>query len=75
MKAGTRLVLGEVTTRHFRFTVLCSSEAEVRAAFKKAWAIHSRQTGADPDYLTTDTIEITVLPIGVVLRDGSPLKK
>lgn len=62
-------------TRHYDFTAVGATPEEARAALLKGWAEHARITGADPDYLLQDAINIVTGPLGQVWRDYSPFPR
>lgn len=69
------MILATFSTGSFEFAVLGHSEGECRSRLAGAWAIHARQTGADPAYFGEYAGDVNYAPItpGVVLRDGSPI--
>lgn len=74
----TPVVVGTVDTRSFEFTVVGSSVAHAQELFQKAWAKHSFQTGADPEYCKDEALTEQLdypleVKIGTVLRDGELL--
>jgi hypothetical protein len=61
------------STSHFTFHALGRNAEHARAALLAAWSVHSAQTGADPDYLSADDINVYQGTPGTVFRDGTPI--
>lgn len=59
-------------TGHFDFLAIGASRTEAIGALLDAWRAHTKQTGADPTYLTADDINVVDGQCGQAFRDGSP---
>lgn len=69
-------VMAEFETRHFTFRAFGATEDEARKLLARAWAVHAKNTGADPGYLkeNEDGVNCTEVKLGVVLCDGSEVE-
>jgi hypothetical protein len=69
---GRNVFVATAATAHFDFLAIGASRAEAIRALLDAWRDHTKQTGADPTYLTADDINVVNGPPGQAFRDGSP---
>lgn len=73
-----RIVLAEVSARHFQFQAVGYTHEECRTALKEAWEVHCRDyPDAQMDFmqwcLDNEEVNFTVTTIGGVLRDGETI--
>jgi len=61
------------STRHFDFVATGATPEDARTALMAGWRAHAKQTGADPNYLAADDINVVTGPLGQAWRDYSPL--
>lgn len=76
---GSQLVLAEVSTGHYEFTVLATTEEEATSLLRAAYVTHCEQTpGADPtlmaEAIRDDDVTYHHVAVGAVLRDGEPIR-
>lgn len=70
----TTVFVGELTTRHFHFVCVETTDAKARRALGRAWKKHARETGAIDTYALED-FEVRPYQIGPVYRDGEVFSK
>lgn len=68
----TTVFVATVATSHFDFMAVGASRAEAIEALLDAWREHAALTGADPEYVTEEDVNVVHGPWGQAFRDGSP---
>lgn len=59
-------------TTHYTFHGLGDTPRQAIDAVMRAWAQHARLTGADPDHMTRDDVNVITGEPGSAFRDLSP---
>jgi hypothetical protein len=67
--------IGMADTGSFKFMAVGVTPEQARAAVMQAWDAHVELTGADPDYLRPDEVDVLTGPPGQTWRDGSPFPR
>ncbi len=68
------VILAELQTRHFLFSVIELDRAHAMRALQLAWTIHQRQTGATASFAeVAEDITYQQMAVGTVYRDGAAM--
>lgn len=69
----SKVYVATTDTRHYSWTGVGATEDEARDALMAAWHAHAADTGADPDYIQRDDINVVAGTFGQGFRDYTAL--